>query len=135
MVIDISDLRGISERIAAILLEMGVEDSEALVGIAATPQQRRRLAEKIGSSEKEILHLANRADLTRVKGVAGIYADLLEHAGVGSVRSLAKWDPDLLHAEVFRVNRRERLAKRGPALSLVQGWVEHARELPGILME
>jgi predicted flap endonuclease-1-like 5' DNA nuclease len=82
---------------------------------------------------RAILELANRADLARVRGVAGVFSDLLERAGVDTVKELATRNPDNLHAKVEEVNARERLSGRTPPWSAVKDWVAQAKVLPRIL--
>jgi hypothetical protein len=66
----------------------------------------------------------------RVKGIGSEYSDLLEAAGVDSVRELAQRRPDNLHARLFEVNEAKKLVRQGPALSAVEKWVAEAKTLP-----
>ena len=47
--------------------------------------------------------MANRADLARVRGVGGVFSDLLEHAGVDTVREFAIRRPDNLYANLVEI--------------------------------
>jgi len=80
-----------------------------------------------------ILELANRADLARVRGIGGVFSDLLEHAGVDTVKDLATRNPDNLHAKLVEVNAEKKLAGRTPHQGMVKDWVTQARELPKLL--
>ena len=64
----------------------------------------RVLAEKSGISEKLLLEWVNHADLCRLDGVAGEYADLLEAAGVDSVPELAQRNAANLSAALEHTN-------------------------------
>jgi predicted flap endonuclease-1-like 5' DNA nuclease len=77
-----------------------------------------------------VLELANRADLARIRGIAGVFGDLLEHAGVDTVRELATRNPDNLHAALVETNEREHVAGRLPNAAMVADWVAQAKELP-----
>jgi predicted flap endonuclease-1-like 5' DNA nuclease len=79
------------------------------------------------------LELANRADLARVKGVSGVYSDLLESAGVDTVKELATRRPDNLHAKLLEINEKEKLTERVPTAAAVESWIGQAKELPKIL--
>lgn len=81
-------------------------------------------------SEKLILGWANRADLTRIKGVSTQYADLLECAGVDTVPELKQRNAENLHAKMAQVNEDKNLVRKVPALSQVESWVEQAKDLP-----
>ena len=82
-------------------------------------------------SEKLILTWCNKADLMRVKGVGEEYSDLLEHAGVDTVKELRNRKPANLHAKMIDVNsaRKVGLVRRPPSLSEVEAWVAHAKKL------
>ncbi|MCG8428802.1 MAG: DUF4332 domain-containing protein [Chromatiales bacterium] len=133
MGISIGQLKGMSRKIEATLLEMGVKDSDLLLERILSPGQRREMAKQIGISERNVLELANRADLSRIKGVAGIYSDLLEHVGVDTVKELAMRNADNLHAMIVELNRKKGFAKRAPSIGMVKSWVEQAKTLPKLL--
>ncbi len=133
MTIPIKALKGMTDELAAKLSAMGISNSDHLLNATATPKQRRELAKQTGAKERDILELANRADLSRIKGVAGVFSDLLERAGVDTVKELAQRRPDNLHAKIQEVNQREGLAKRVPTLADVEGWVQQAKGLEKVL--
>jgi predicted flap endonuclease-1-like 5' DNA nuclease len=129
----VKDLRGATEAIVAKLKEKGISNNEKLLSAAAAPAQRRELAAQCGCDAKDILELANRADLARIKGISGVYSDLLETAGVDTVKELATRRPDNLHAKIISTNDAEKLAQRPPTIAAVKSWIEQAKELPKIL--
>ncbi|MBK5937959.1 DUF4332 domain-containing protein [Halochromatium roseum] len=130
MTTPLKDLRGATTGLIEILAAEGVTDNDAFVAAAATPSQRKQLAERCGSDVSTILELANRADLARVKGVSGVYSDLLENAGVDTVKELATRNPENLHAKLLETNAAMQLAQRPPTAAQVDGWVEQAKTLP-----
>jgi hypothetical protein len=77
--------------------------------------------------EPTILELANRADLARIKGIAGVYSDLLEEAGVDTVKELKGRVPENLHAKLLEVNAQKMLTPQPPAPKTVKNWVSLAR--------
>lgn len=129
----IRDLRGATEAIVGKLKEKGITDNEKLLNAAATPAQRKELSAHCGCDTKDILELANRADLARINGVSGVYSDLLENSGVDTVKELATRRPDNLHAKIFETNDKEKLSERPPAATAVENWVKQAKELPKVL--
>ena len=133
MAISIDKLRGMSAKIAAKLKARGIVYSDQLLEAARTPAGRKDLAEQVGVESRVILELANRADLSRISGIAGVFSDLLEHAGVDTVKELATRRPDNLHAKLVEINAKKKLAGRTPALSMVEDWVGQAKELPKLL--
>jgi hypothetical protein len=129
----VKDLKGATDAIVARLKEKGIGDNEKLLAAGASPSQRRELAGYCGCDDKVILELCNRADLARVKGVSGVYSDLLENAGVDTVKELATRRPDNLHAKILETNEAEKLTERPPAAATVEDWVRQAKDLPKIL--
>ena len=133
MAISIGKLRGMSAEVAARLKAKGVVYSDQLLEAARTPAGRKALAEQAGVESRVILELANRADLARVWGIAGVFSDLLEHAGVDTVKELATRNPDNLHASLVEINAEKKLAGRTPDLGMVKDWVAQAKDLPKLL--
>lgn len=129
----ISELKGITESIVEALRASTISDNEHLIVAAATPAQRKSLAAECGCDAAQILALANRADLARVKGVAGVYSDLLEHAGVDTVKELATRRADNLHAKILETNSANDLTQRPPTLAQVEDWIAQAKDLPKVL--
>lgn len=72
---------------------------------------RRESAEKTGISEKLLLGWANRADLSRIRGVSTQYADRLECAGVDTVPELAQRNPENLRARMAALNEEHNLVR------------------------
>jgi predicted flap endonuclease-1-like 5' DNA nuclease len=133
MAISIGILRGMSAEVAAELKEQGIYDSDQLLAAARTPAGRKALAEQAGVESQVILELANRADLARVRGIAGVFSDLLEQAGVDTVKELATRNPDNLFARLVEINAEKKLAGRTPHQDLVKDWIAQAKELPKLL--
>ena len=133
MPISISKLKGMSTELEAKLKERGMYNSDQLLEAARTPSGRRALAEQASVESRAILELANRADLARVRGIGAVFSDLLEQAGVDTVRELATRRPDNLHAKLLEVNAQKKLAGRVPTLDMVKDWVAQAKQLPRLL--
>ncbi len=133
MSVAINDLKGMHPDISKQLKEMGITNNEQLLEASKSPEERKALAAKLAIETRPLLELANRADLSRVKGVAGVYSDLLEQAGVDTVKELATRRPDNLHAKMVEVNHAKNLTARLPTLEMVESWVSQAKELPKLL--
>ncbi len=130
MTTPIKKLKGITDEITSALAAQDIKDNEALVLAGASPKQRKALAAACGCEPAVLLELINHADLARVKGVAGVYADLLEAAGVDTVKELATRRPDNLHAKLGETNDAQQLTERPPTRTQVEDWVAQAKELP-----
>ena len=126
-------IEGIGPIYAEKLRTAGIRSIAALLSAGATPEGRKRLAEKTGIGDEYILDWVNRADLMRIRGVGEEYSDLLERAGVDTVVELAQRSPDNLYEKLVEVNGRERLVRRLPTRAQVADWVEQAKNLPRIV--
>jgi len=126
----LEDGEGIGPSYAAKLTEHGVDTTEHLLEQGGTSAGRDALAEKSGISGKLLLEWVNHADLCRIDGVGGEYADLLEAAGVDTVVELATRNAANLAATLEQVNEEKKLVRRVPAESEVARWVEQAKGLP-----
>jgi predicted flap endonuclease-1-like 5' DNA nuclease len=125
--------RGLSAGLADKLADLGLGDNNQLLEAAKTTAKGKELAAKVGVETGDILEAANRADLARVKGIAGVFSDLLEQAGVDTVKELAGRNPANLHAKLAEVNADTKLAGRAPNAAEVKSWVQQAKELPKLL--
>lgn len=129
----LSMIEGIGEIHEEKLKAAGVSSVEALLAAGATRKGRTGLAEKSDISEKLILKWANHADLARIKGIGGEYAELLEASGVDTVPELAQRKPDHLHARMAEVNEVKKLVHKLPTATQVADWVAQAKDLPRVM--
>lgn len=126
----IDQVEGIGPVLGEKFIKAGVKTTDALLSASRTKAMRKDLAEKTGIEEAKILKFANHVDLFRVYGVAGQYAELLEAAGVDTVKELATRKPENLVAKMEEVNAAKKLVRRIPPLKSVEKWVASAKELP-----
>jgi predicted flap endonuclease-1-like 5' DNA nuclease len=124
------EIEGIGPTYAATLETHGVTTTDHLLEHGGTKEGREGLATKSGISEKLLLEWVNHADLCRLDGVAGEYADLLEAAGVDSIPELAQRVPANLTAALEKTNDAKHLVRRVPSESEVTRWIEQAKGLP-----
>lgn len=133
MAYKIIEIEGVGEVYAEKLVAAGIITTDDLLSRAATPKGRKELAEQSGISEKLILKWANHADLFRIKGVAGQFAELLEAAGVDTVKELRHRVAANLQPKLVEINDARGLCNRIPAVSEVERMIEQAKELPPVL--
>ena len=129
----IETIEGIGAKYATKLRKARVRTTEALLKRGATRKGRNELAEETGLSNHQILEWVNRADLMRVKGVGEEYSDLLEAAGVDTVKELRNRNAANLLSKMVEVNQAKRLVRRLPTQSMVDRWVAHAKELAPVV--
>jgi len=130
---NIKKIEGIDSAYAARLEEQGIRTTDSLLMFASHRKGRKDLADCTGISERKILEWINRADLARVKGIGEEYSDLLEAAGVDTVRELATRRPENLLLALKEVNARKKLVRRSPSIAQVQNWVSQAKILPPVI--
>jgi predicted flap endonuclease-1-like 5' DNA nuclease len=126
----LTTIEGIGPAVAAQFKLAGIGSVKALLESGGTPAGRRAISQKCGVAEARLLKYVNHADLMRVKGVGGEYAELLEAAGVDSVPELANRNPENLTRRMVEVNASRKLVRALPPAKSVTRWVAQAKTLP-----
>lgn len=129
----IHTIEGIGARYAELLGAAGITTTDHLLQAGATGRGRTELARKTGISSKLILKWVNMCDLFRVRGVATQYAELLEAAGVDTVKELRNRNSEHLAAALSAINSEKRLVRQVPNIKRVDNWIEHAKTLPPVV--
>jgi len=129
----LSVIEGIGPAYEEKLKEFGVNSIESLLEFCVDKKGRKELAVKVDLSEKLILKWANHADLMRIKGVGGEYAELLEASGVDTIPELAQRNPENLYKKMVEVNEEKKLVRKLPTEKQIQKWVKEADSLPRAL--
>ncbi|MBD5224408.1 MAG: DUF4332 domain-containing protein [Bacteroidales bacterium] len=133
MAYKIATIEGIGPAYAEKLNQAGVNTTDDLLKRAASKKGRIELAQETGISEKLILKWANHADLFRIKGVAGQFAELLEAAGVDTVKELRHRVAANLHAKLVETNEAKNLCNRVPGEMEIQLMIDQAKELDPVM--
>ena len=133
MAYKVIDIEGIGPAYGEKLVAAGVNTVEQLLEKCAAPAGRRALAEETGIAEKLVLTWCNHADLMRVKGVGPQFAELLEAAGVDTVKELAHRNAENLAAKMLEGNAEKNLVNRVPVASDLQKMIDQAKELPTVM--
>ncbi len=126
----IESIEGIGPKLGASLRAAGIRTVDDLLNAGADKKSRTALADKTGISEVRILKAVNMADLFRINGVASQYAELLECAGVDTVKELKHRNADNLAAKMVEVNDEKNLVRRPPSVKVVRDWITQAGKLP-----
>jgi predicted flap endonuclease-1-like 5' DNA nuclease len=125
----IEDIEGIGEQFAAKLGGIGITKVEGLLEQGATSGGRAKIAEQTGIDASRILKWVNHADLFRIKGVAGQFAELLEAAGVDTVKEFRNRVPEDLHPQLVEVNTAKKLTGRVPSVEQLGEMIAIAKTL------
>jgi len=128
----IAKIEGIGQKYKKLLGKAGVTNTKHLLAKGADKKARKAFSQQSGVDEKLILKWTNMADLMRVKGVGEEYSELLEVAGVDTIKELRNRKPANLHKAMAELNskRKKKLVRQLPGLSQVEKWVAHAKKLP-----
>lgn len=126
----IEKIEGIGPKLGEALRNAGIRTVDDLLEAGAEKRSRTALAEKTGISESRLLKCVNMADLLRINGVASQYAELLECAGVDTVKELKHRNAENLAAKMAEVNGEKRLVRRPPSATVVNDWISQAQKLP-----
>ncbi|HXX03292.1 MAG TPA: DUF4332 domain-containing protein [Xanthobacteraceae bacterium] len=129
----ITDIRGIGPDSVLILKSEGIRTTVALLRLAKTPKQRLKIAERVGTKDKNVLDWVTAADRMRVKGVGWEYSELLREAGVKTVKELKFRNPQKLVDQMTEANAKRKLVRFLPSVSMVERWIENAKKLPPVI--
>lgn len=133
MAYKIIDIEGIGEVYGKKLVDAGINTVEALLEKCAKPAGRKALAEETGISPKLILTWTNHADLMRINGVGPQFSELLEAAGVDTVKEFRHRVPANLQPKLEEINNEKNLVNRVPSLKEVENMIQQAKELPPVM--
>ncbi len=123
----IQDIEGIGPAYGEKLAAAGIENTEQLLENCCGRTGRKNAAEATGLSETLILKWTNMADMMRISGVGPQFAELLEAAGVDTVKELAQRNADNLAEAMAAKNAEKNLTNAVPASTIVAGWIDAAK--------
>ncbi len=127
------DIEGIGPTYAEKLGTIEIYTTSDLLASGATKKGRMSIAEKTGIPESLILTWVNHADLFRVKGVAAQFAELLEAAGVDSVKEFATRNAENLHVKMVETNDKFGLSGRVPSAEELKDMIDLAKKLDPVI--
>jgi len=129
----IATIEGIGPVYSDKLKKAGIRTTAALLARAKDPKGRKEVAAAADIDETLILKWANMADLMRIKGVGEEYSELLEAAGVDTVKELRHRNAANLTKAMVEANAKRKMVRLLPSLSAVTKWVEQAKTLPPMM--
>lgn len=110
--------------------KVGIRTTEKLLETAKSLKGRQMLSEKTEIAQEQLLRVANLIDRMRIKGVGQDYADLLEAAGVSTLKELRYRNPARLVGAMAKANMERKLVRVLPSEQTVERWIDHAKKLP-----
>ena len=125
----IIDIEGVGDVYAKKLTEAGINKVSELLERCAAPKGRKELAKATDIPEKLILRWTNHADLFRIKGIGPQFSELLEAAGVDTVKELRNRKAENLYKALEETNAKKKLTRVVPPLKTVEKMIAAAKEL------
>ena len=129
MAYKIAEIEGIGPSYAEKLSKAKIKTTDDLLDLCCSKSGRQSVAEQTGVGESQLLKWANQADLMRVSGIGSEYAELLEAAGVDTVKELRTRNAENLATKMAEINEQKKLTRAVPAPKVVTDWVEQAKKL------
>lgn len=129
----IEEIEGIGPSFARKLAAGKINTTRDLLKLCCSRKGRRDVSESTGVSEKQLLKWANLADLMRISGIGRQYSELLEAAGVDTVKELRNRNATNTAKKIAEVNAAKKLARRTPPASQVESWIAQAKKLDPVI--
>lgn len=129
----VEEIEGIGAVIAGKLEAVGINTTADLLAKCGSVKGRKGTAEQTGINEHKLLAFANMADLMRISGIGSEFSELLEAAGVDTVKELQHRNVENLVSKMVEINEKRKLTRRTPNASEVAKWVDQAKTLPPMI--
>lgn len=122
----IEEVEGIGTGFGKRLRSEGIRTTGALLQLGDSADTLDRLSGLCGVPPETVRGWLSMADLLRVPGVGGQWAELLWRCDVGGVQGLADREAETLLERMEEVNARENRVPELPGLERVRRWIEEA---------
>ncbi len=130
---NITEIEGIGVVFAEKLANTGIVTTDDLLRECASPAGRKNVTGATGISETLVLKWTNMADLMRISGVGPQFSELLNGAGVDTVKELRTRNTANLAAKMEEVNSVKSLTRAVPPAATVEKWITAAKTMDPIL--
>lgn len=125
----VEQIEGVGKIYAKKLRSIGVRQTHDLLDLCRDAEGRDRLAKYLKVSSKEVSRWTSMADLMRVSGIGGQFAELLEAANVSTIEDLMNQKGDQLAQRLNEINNKKNMARNVPDSSRVGEWVKQASKM------
>jgi predicted flap endonuclease-1-like 5' DNA nuclease len=123
------EIEGIGDVLAGKLAAVDIRTTTDLLEKCGSAKSRKAVSSASGIDEGKLLAFVNMADLMRISGIGSEFSELLEAAGVDTVKELQHRRVDNLVSKMAEVNERKKLTRRVPNATEVAKWIEQAKTL------
>ncbi len=125
----IDEIEGIGPAMTKKLEKAGIKTTDDLLKACCEKKGRTATADATGCTTAQLLKWANMADLMRISGVGQEFSELLEAAGVDTVKELRNRNAVNLAAAMVTTNEKKKLTRTTPSEKTVQKWIDQAKTL------
>ncbi len=126
---EIEEIEGIGQGYGKRLRSIDIETTAQLLAHSKTAEERELIAQTVKVESFVVGKWVSMADLIRVPGIRGQFAELLEASGVESVEYLAQQNSNMLTKKMEEVNAKEHRTRINPKEEMVSEWIEGAKKL------
>jgi hypothetical protein len=130
---DIEEIEGIGKGYSRRLRDIGISSTRKLLSRGIDSEGISEIAKQVNNEEFVIRSWVSMADLIRVSGIRGQFAELLVTSGIKSVQQLAKQDSTQLIEKLIRTITRENRKRAAPTIEMAIVWTAAAKNLPSII--
>ena len=129
----IEDIEGIGRVYGSKLSKAGINSTDDLLKHCGSAKGRRQVAAVSGLDEGQLLKWANMADLMRIRGIGKQFSELLEAAGVDTVKELRTRRADNLAGKMKEANAKKKLTRATPSERQVTAWINQAKSMTPLI--
>ena len=129
MCYNIEEMEGVGPRYFELLHAQGIFTTDDLLNRGSTRFGRLALSKATGISQVLLLQWVNRCDLFRIKGVAIPFAELLEGAGVETLKELKSRNAGVLADKMKYINGLRHICSTPPKAKVIEQWIHQAKSL------
>ncbi len=128
---DIERIEGIGPVFGQKLRQAGLAWVKTLLAEGGSAAGRKAIVEATGLNSADILKWVNAADLLRIEGVTPDWAEILEVAGVDTMKELRNRVPANLHQKMVetRAENPRQFHSDAPSLEQIQAWIAAAKTM------
>lgn len=129
----LTEFQGLTKAFASKLRRGGVRGPYSLLNKASKPSERNKFAKKIGIPVRNLTEWVTDADFTRIRGIGGRFASLLQKCGIKNIKQLGSRKPDALLKQMKTMNDKQHYVKQLPSQKQVSYWVRRAKSIKKIV--
>ncbi len=129
----IEEIQGIGSSYGKQLRKLGISTTSDMLKNASKIAEVKAIAKKLDQEPWVVRSWSSMSDLTRINGVDGQFAELIEFSGVHSTQSMALQEGKSFTATMKALNDKEKRVSKMPGSKQVSQWIGHAKTLTPIL--